>query len=241
MPLNELSKSAPEQVSLAATELWRIAINHARAQDVATVTAERGDLVRAQTTLAVERARLQDQFEQLAASVEVAKQARKLAETRVQDLQRLVDQQSVQLADLQQRHEAALASHSKSSEKLEATRATLTAVQEKAINERAVLETAHRAAEDRWLREVDRARQDEIKVAAQLQQVERISEAATQNAAKQMTELTDQLRLHERECAAKSAHLAALETQLDRLHAQLKERLVRPTAKKVAKPRKNTS
>jgi len=112
--------------------------------------------------------------------------------------------------------------------------------------ERAALEAAHRTAEDRWLREVDRARRDETKLTARLHQVESVSEAAAQKAAAKVTTLTSELRQQERDNAAKTARLAALEGQLDRVHAQLKDHLAatrKPVAvgKKVAKPRRTSA
>jgi hypothetical protein len=70
------------------------------------------------------------------------------------------------------------------------------------------------------MREVDRSRPDETRLATRLQQVERAAEAGSQKAATQINDLSVRLRNAERDEAAKTARLAALEGQLDRLHAQ---------------------
>jgi chromosome segregation ATPase len=238
---------APADVSVAATQLWTVAIDMARKQIEGDVATERRELAQARETFTAEGVELQGQLDRQAAMVETANQARAAAETRLQDLQRLVDQQAALLADLQHRHDQAIAGQTALAEKLDAAHAALAIAQEKASSERVALESAHRTAEDRWLREVDRARQDETKLTTQLQQTERAGQAAAHKAAAQITELTNQLHQHERHSAAQAARLATLEGQLDRVHAQLAQRLARParesaaTVKKAGKAKKSTA
>lgn len=230
---------APAEVSAAATQLWTIAIDKARERVERDVAAQRSELTQARDVLAAEGVEQQALIARQLAAAETAHQARELAETRLKDLQRLVDQQTTVLADLQHRHDQAVAGQVALTEKLDKTQATLAGAQEKATTERLALESAHRGAEDRWLREVDRARQDEATLTARLQRVERVREADAQKAATLIMELTSQVRLQERDNAAKSARLAALEGQLDRVHAQLKDRLAGAAHKPAAAAKKN--
>lgn len=242
-----LLPDAPASVAKAATDLWLAALEQARAEADREMKADVVAFTKMRESLALRRQEVETQLEAHVATTAAALQAQQLAETRLQDLQRLVDQQAASLEDLQHRHDQAVAGQAALTEKLDAARAFLAAAQEKATTERVALETAHRAAEDRWLREVDRARQDETKLTTRLQQVERAGEVAAKKAAAQISELTSQLRQQERNDAAKSARLAALEGQLDRVHAQLHDRLATATrkpaavARKIAKPRRTSA
>lgn len=230
--------AAPESVSVAATQLWEIALDQARTQAHGEVAHSAQALSEAQAALSAERAELQATAARHARVVEVAEHARSMAEARAVDLQQLVDQLADQVLEIRGRHDTEVALNETLTGKLERAQTLTAALQERAASERTALETAHRAAEDRWLREVDRARQEASTAATEVTQVQRASAAAAQQAQQHAADLTARLRQAERDDAAKTARLAALEGQLDRLHEQLKQRLELPTAKRAPAAKK---
>ena len=84
--------------------------------------------------------------------------------------------------------------------------------------------------QDRWLGEVDRARQDETKLAAKLKHVEQAADVSARKAGEQIADLTKRLHQTEREEAKKTARISSLEGEIQRLHEQLKARLNRKPA-----------
>jgi chromosome segregation ATPase len=242
-----LLPDAPAAVSKAATDLWVAALEQARAEADRETDSLVVDFTRMRESLAARRAEVDTLLDAHIASATASQQAQQLAEARLEELHRLLEQQSRHVADLQSRHDQAIEAQTALTAKLDAAHASLAGVQDKAANERTALETAHRAAEDRWLREVDRARLDAAAAAADMAQLQRASSTAAQQAQERTAELTARLRQAEREDAAKTARLTTLEGQLNRLHEQLKQWLGRPVAmrqpatKKVMKARSKSS
>jgi hypothetical protein len=212
---------APDDVAVAATRLWQLALEHAGAQAEQGSSAQREALARDQAALAAATKRWEDQLQQAAEAAAIAQRERDASENRLRDLQRLLDQQATQLADLQSRLEKAAAQTEDLSGRLEASQHALLAAREQAAAERSSLEASHRAAEDRWMQEVDKARQDEAKTAARLQHVESTGKASSEKAAAELAQHLAQLRKSEQDLARKDARIFALEEQGERMHGQL--------------------
>lgn len=228
-----LLPDAPAAVAKAATDLWVAALEQARAEADRETQSVAVEFTQMRESLAARREEVNALLDTHVAAAEAAQQAKRVAEARLEELQRLLDQQARQLVDLQQRYDHTVEAQTSLTAKLDGAHATLGEVQDKAAIERVALEAAHRAAEDRWLREVDRARQDAATATAELTRVQSDSSTAARQAQQHAADLTARLRQAEREDAAKSARLTALEGQLNRLHEQLKQRLARPVGKRV--------
>lgn len=217
---------APGEVAVAATRLWQLALEHAGAQAGQALVAQREALAADQAALASEREAGRQQLGAAALAASRASQAQAAAEGRLADLQRLLEQQAAQLVDVQGRLDSALHADTVLTERLEASQQALLVARAEATRDRGVLEASHRAAEDRWMQEVDRARRDEAKTAARLQQAETAALAAAKIAASELAKLQAQQRTLEQEAARKEARIATLGEQLERLHQRLEKALV---------------
>jgi chromosome segregation ATPase len=229
----------PAEIASAFRQVWAAATTHAATAVEAGIAGERDGLRQAREALSVERVQWQLELDAARNQAEGAVHKHLAIEVRISDLQRLLDQQSAHLADLQIRHEQAVTSRDDGVEKLGSAQRTLLAARTEAANERAALATTHRAAEDRWLREVDRARQEETRTAARLKEVEQLGASAAKVAHSEQAKLHEKLRRTEHELAGSQAKVATLESQLDRLHAQLKGALdqkARTSAKPTTTP-----
>jgi hypothetical protein len=221
----------PDVAGAAFAQAWEVALEAGKVHAEAQVAPERAALAKvlakAEATVAAERATaagFEARLRQAEAATTTQYNAWLVSDQHVGQLGREVAALQAMVQDLTVRRDALDSRLNATLEQAETERAA-------AATERAHRDSAHRAAEDRWLREVDRARQDEANVATQLKQLEKTSGVLAHKATQQINELSEQLRKARLDNAAKTARLAALEGQLDRLHVQLKERLGRPIAK----------
>jgi len=228
---------APAAVAACANQFWELALINAREQATA-------DLIGARQTLTDERAQLEANRTTIETQMSLAMQARDAAlqtaeatSVRLSDLQRVIDQQALQLIDLGTQRDRALSDLSAAQTDLTQTQNELKQRQVTWNEERNTLEASHIAMQDRWLGEVDRARQDEIKLAVRLKQLEHATELAAQKSAEHIAELSKRLLHTEREKAKKTARIASLDEEIQRVHAQLKTRLQAGPLKPVS-PRK---
>lgn len=222
---------APAEVAVMASQLWQVALTQAqdmmrREQEVA-----RAALETARTALDAEREALQQRVE---ASERIAAEAslrRDAAEVRLGDLQRLLEQQTQQLQALQARCQDADNEMRSLRAKLEAAVEALADAQKRAAAERTALEAAHRTSEDRWLQEVDRARQECERIAGGLQKLEKEGAAARADAAAKLAKTSKALQHAERDEAVMASRIITLEAEIERLHGQLVEALRHTGAK----------
>jgi hypothetical protein len=212
---------APEDVAVAATRLWQLALEHAGVKAEQGMAAQREALARDQAALSASTASWEQRLQEAAAAVATADRDRDAADSRLRDLQRLLDRQVTQLADQQSRLSQAMVQAEDLSKRLEASQQALLAARSEAAADRSSLEASHRAAEDRWMQEVDKARQDEAKTAARLHHVESAAKAIGEKAAAETAQHLAQLRKTEQDVARKDARILVLEEQLERMHGQL--------------------
>ncbi|HBI83440.1 MAG TPA: hypothetical protein DDY24_06905 [Alcaligenaceae bacterium] len=209
----------------------------AKEQARVEVDAERLALIDERTAITSERSNVEAQLSQLKTDRDAAIQANDAASLRQADLQRLIDHQALQLADLVLQRDRALSEVSRIHADLVKQQLELQQRQQAWDTARSSLEATHVAMQDRWLGEVDRARQDETKLATKLKQLEHASELSTRKAAEQISDLSKRLVLAERDDAKKTSKMSSLEDEVKRLHTQLKVRLqVKPAV--VARPTK---
>ena len=100
-----------QEVAETATRLWQLALEQAQNHAAKGVAADIHALVQAQEKLTVERTEFAAQLKTYLADVLAANNAQVLAETRLNDMQRLSDHQAEQIKDLQQQRDQLLAAN----------------------------------------------------------------------------------------------------------------------------------
>lgn len=222
----------PAEVSQAFVAVWQQAV--LLADGVAEqALAERRALLETERlrVAAVENESRQAEA-QARQQVATAQAAQRGAETRLADLERLLEQRQAQLEDLQSRcvvlsdeRQAALQESSR-------LRLELQAVQGQLIQERDATATYVRGVEDRAHREVDRAREESRAVTAQLKTVGKQQEQLRQRLDRTLLQLSEAQQV----AAAEAARAAILAQQLEKAaHAK------RASAKPAKRPRKSAS
>jgi chromosome segregation ATPase len=156
----------PADVGQAFTEVWRLAMAQAGSLAQAALAHEQNALLAAQSSLAQERKLWDIALAEARAQTQSAEQAREVAEARLADVQRLVEQQAGQLAELLQQRDWWQQRAEQLDEAFEAQKSGLAA-------ERDAQALHLRTVEDRAHAEVDRAREETKALQATLRQKER--------------------------------------------------------------------
>jgi len=215
---------APEAVVAAASQLWLTALAEAETRATNAMAAE-------QATLAQERQALGERAQVLEAAMVDARERAEAAvatcvqvKTRCTDLERLATAQSAQLADLQAQRDALQSEREALSARVTELLEASEQLRTEAAAERRALESQARLSEDRWLQEVDRGRQE----IAQLQKTLARRESEISKAAANITDLEREAAgtrsVVERLQSGSAARIDALEQEIERLHAQLRNR-----------------
>jgi chromosome segregation ATPase len=213
---------APEAVVAAASQLWLAAVEHAQglaktalAEDVAALASERAAMG--------ERERQRDaEIAAANAATQKALEIQANAETRLTDLDRLNESLSRQRDDLQTQRDAAIAERDVLTSRLAEAHETHEQAKLEAIAERQAHEAQFRASENRWLQEVDRARQDASKAQSRLDHLETRHAKAMSDLEARVAELQAALAQGERAQIKALATVDAQSTEIERLYAQLK-------------------
>lgn len=207
----------PSAASTAFTELWRVAMEEARALAQAEL-AEQHAAVEAQ------RAQFQDEQDRLQQELAMAHQARTESDAsrnqavgRLKDLQRLVTQLERQLTETSERQKSLeLQVQGLDSDRRDLQ--TRLAAQESAATQERETAAAHlRSVEDRSHAEVDRARQEAKMLRADMERSEHAHHQALRDAQHRERELRERLGHQERTAGEQAARCRALEEQLARL------------------------
>ena len=162
----------PAEVGQAFVEVWRLAATHAESVAQASFAQEQNALLAAQTSLTQERKLWEIGLAEAQAQAQSAGQAREVADTRLADVQRLVEQQAGQLAELMRQRDDWQRRAEQLDEAFEAHKSGLAA-------ERGAQALHLRMVEDRAHAEVDRAREETKALQAALRQKERETSAIT--------------------------------------------------------------
>lgn len=232
---------APVEISNLASQLWEQALASANVQARVSLDADWQALAAERTCIMARLSEFETQIVQQKTDRDIAIQACEVASTRLIDLLRLADQQSAQLMEVCSQRDRALSELAAVQTTLATTQSELQQRQNVWNEERSALEATHTAMQDRWLGEVDRARQDEAKMALSLKQLTHTSELSARKAAEQMSDLRKQLLLAEREEIKSTAKIATLQEEITRVHAQLKSRLLARPIKAATLTKKLTS
>lgn len=225
---------APEPVVAAASQLWLAALEHARSMAETAFTEK-------EEALATERAAMIQREQQRVADLiaantttQTAIEAQAAAETRLADLERLSHSLAQQCDDLQIQRDAATTERDALSRRLADTQDTHEQSQREAVVERQSLEAQFRTSENRWLQEVDRARQDANKVQTHLSHLETRHAKSLHDLEKRLSELQSALVDGERAQIKALATVDAQSTEIERLYAQIKAKAepTNPTVRK---------
>jgi chromosome segregation ATPase len=219
---------APEAVVAAASQLWLAAVEHA--QDLAKTALAEDVAVLASERAAMEERELRRDADLAAAhaATQKALEIQVHAETRLADLDRLNQSLALQRDDLQTQRDAVIAERDVLASRLAEAHDTHERAQREAIAERQTLEAQFRASENRWLQEVDRARQDASKTQTRLDHLEIRHAKAMSELEARVADLQAALAQGERAQIKAVATVEAQSTEIERLHAQLKVNAAAP-------------
>ncbi|TAM89131.1 MAG: DNA-binding protein [Candidimonas sp.] len=160
----------PPEVAAAFRAVWVSASEHATAGAQAALAQEQNALLAAQTSLTQERKIWEIAIAEAQGQARSAAQACEVAETRLTDVQRLVEQQAGQLAELIQQRDGWQRRAEQLDGAFDTHQSTVAAERE--------AQAAHvRAVEDRAHAEIDRAREETKALQAALRQKERETSA----------------------------------------------------------------
>lgn len=208
---------APAEVASAASRLWEHALAAAQQQAEAAMATARSELAAEHAAVAEARARLRDEAGALRTNADEARQAQVLAEARLAEAHRLVDQQAAQLDDLGGQRDALQARL----ERTEGDHADLATRLQRQVAEAAAEREASaqhlRAAEDRAHAEVDRARQEAKTLQTQLRAQTREHTVQVQQLSRQRDEALATVAAAQRETEQQRGRADALAQQLAHL------------------------
>ncbi|TPG50710.1 DNA-binding protein [Rhodanobacter glycinis] len=196
----------PADVGQAFTEVWRLAMAQAGSLAQTALAHEQNALLAAQSSLTQERKLWDIALAEAQGQAQSADQAREVAETRLADIQRLVEQQAGQLAELLQQRDGLQQRVEQLGEAFEAHKSAVT-------SEREAQATHVRAVEDRAHTEIDRAREETKTLRATLRQKEREASAV----AARLETAVASARAAEHLATEHRARANALEQQLTRM------------------------
>lgn len=196
----------PPEVAAAFRAVWVSASEHATAGAQAALAQEQNALLAAQSSLTQERKIWEIAIAEAQGQTQSAAQAREVADTRLTDVQRLVEHQAGQLAELVQQRDGLQQRADQLAEAFDRHKSTATAEHE--------AQAAHvRAVEDRAHAEIDRAREETKTLQATLRQKEREASAVTSR----LETAEASARVAERLASEHGARAQTLEQQLARM------------------------
>lgn len=196
----------PADVGQAFTEVWRLAMAQATLLAQAALAHEQNALLADQSSLTQERKLWDIALAEAQEVAQSADQARQVADTRLADMQRLVEHQAGQLAQLTQQRDALQRRAEQLDDAFEVHKGSVAAERE--------AQASHvRAVEDRAHAEIDRAREETKTFQATLRRQEREASAL----ATRLEKALDRARAAEQRAAEQGARAKALEQQLVRM------------------------
>lgn len=196
----------PTDVGQAFTEVWRLAMAQAESLAQVALAQEQNALLATQSSLTQERKLWEIALAEAQMQAQNADQARKVADTRLADVQRLVEQQAAQLTELLQQRNGLQQRAEQLADAFDAHKSSLAAEHE--------VQAAHvRAVEDRAHSEIDRARGEAKALQAALRQKEREASAA----ASRLETVVASARAAEQTATEHGTRAKTLEQQLARM------------------------
>ena len=234
----------PPAVAEAFKAVWVSATDHGAQLAQASVASRVDELTQDQARLANERSEWQHAVEAAHAAQTNAETSRQTAEARVGDLQRLLEQQEAQHAELLAQRDALTVRCTHMEQALTAAQASLIEQRHLAAQERDTLQQHARAIEDRAHAEVDRARQETKEAQTQLIAQRRIQDANETKLRAERDEANNSAAAARREAASQQARADALDQQLARLGNLpdvLQAALKKPVRSRIGRPHRTKS
>lgn len=196
----------PTEVGQAFTEIWRLAMTHAGSLAQASLVQEKNALLATESSLTQERKLWEIAIAEAQAQALSTKQACEVAEARLVDMQRLVEQQATQLAEVIQQRDGWQRRAAQLDEAFETHKRDAAAEHE--------AQTRHiRSIEDRAHAEIDRARGETKSAQAIVRQKDREISTVTLRLEATLTSVREAEHL----ATEQGARAKALEQQLDRM------------------------
>ena len=211
---------APDAVVEVASTLWLCALEHAQKQSAAQMRQEQEQLAADRAALEQSRAKAAVDVTTANEATAIALQAQRTTELHAADVQRLAEHQADQIQDVIRQRTALQAQTDELICRLAAIDDVLAQQRLQAEEERQSRDAHLRTTEERWLREVDRARQEAASMQKQCERLERERAEAAKAAKQRIETLETALRLADRAQVSSSAEVTALNAEVTRLHEQ---------------------
>lgn len=212
---------APEAVAALASQLWEQALATARDHAEAALEEDRASIAAARLQADAVVAAARESAKASEARAAEAAAALLTAHQRLEDRQKLVEQQSAQLGDVSAQRDTALSKVQQLDAEAAAHRERVDALLAEAEATRTAQAAHLRAVEDRAHTEVDRARQEARDRAKALQAAEKAHAQRIRELEAQLTQSRDTVAQASRELAAEQARRETLEQQLAEVHRRL--------------------
>lgn len=233
---------APESVATLASQLWEQALAAARDQANADLEAERAALAAARLETDARVAAAGQAAEASEARATEAAAALLTAHQRLEDRQRLADQQAQQLIDLAKQRDQSLARADQAGIDAHVLRERVDALLREADAAREAQAAHVRAVEERAHAEVDRARQETRERQTALTAAEKAHAARMRELEAELAASRTAAAESARALAVERARRETLERQLAEMHARLASAIASPPDRsRSATPRKARS
>jgi len=207
----------PTAASAAFTELWRVAIDEARAVAQREFEEQRAAVEAERAQFQVDRSGWEQQIDSAFQARAAADAARSQAIERLEDLQRLAAQLEQQIAAGAERQKALETQLQTAERDRRVLQEHVSAREAAAAQEREAAAQHLRTVEDRSHAEVDRARQEAKLLRTDMERAERAHQQALRESQERESEIRQRLGQTERSVGEHAARVRALEEQLARL------------------------
>lgn len=207
----------PTAASAAFTDLWRVAMEEARAVAHREFDEQRVAVEAERSQFQADRARWERQIVEADQARNDADAARSQAVDRLEDVQRLVTQLEHQAAESSERQKTLELQLQAAERDRREAQEHLAAREAAAAQEREAAAQHLRSVEDRSHAEVDRARQEAKVLRIDIERAERAHQQTVREAQQRESDLRLRLGQEERSVGEHAARVRALEEQLARL------------------------
>lgn len=212
---------APKEVLQLATQLWETAVLAAedRLSNEKSILNQKHIL--AMQALKEHEDEFKEQIASLASAKEMSEMALTAANQQVASLNQLIEKYTAYIIEIKTQRDDYKQELQDSHVTLNLLRSDIDDKSSKWEFERKEIESVHQASQDRWILEVDRARQEEVISNSKIQQITKQFEQEKKTASSQIDDLKAKLLLLESTSQAKAAQIDTLVEEINRLHEQL--------------------
>ena len=232
---------APKEVLQLATQLWETAVLAAEdrlSNDKSILNQEH---ILAMQALNDREDGFKEQIASLASAKEMSEMALTAANQQVASLNQLIEKNTAYIIEIKTQRDDYKQELQDSHVKLNLLRSDIDDKSSKWEFERKEIESVHQASQDRWILEVDRARQEEVISNSKIKLITKQFEQEKKAASTQIDDLKANLLLLESKSQAKEAQIDTLEREINRLHEQLNGFLSKTRSKSITISKEITS